>query len=285
MINLFDNQLNEVSIAWLLLSSLIGGIIGASIKFIFDYLLPENLKSRKEVLEIKTKYAVPIFYSAVELRKRLDNILKLIKIIEKGNGWLNKEDPDDYYFLSTIYITAQFFGWTQILRRTVVYLDLSSTSETKAFSYGLDAIISSFSNPALMEEKPATDPHNTEDKWVYSIWLQAIGDQMIKKEGSEYSVLNFAEFCGKLRDTKNKDFHKWMKPLIDFYDDLKSNQIRFRRIAAIHAIVNSFIELNDPKFLRNKKWVYYWNVLLSSERTKIIELIKSFNPKFKLVEE
>lgn len=281
MINWFNNQLNETSIFWLLLSSLVGGVIGASFKFIFDYLLPENLKSRKEVLEIKSKYAVPIFYSAVELRKRLDNVLKLIKIIEKGDGWLNKEDPDDYYFLSTIYITAQFFGWTQILRRTVVYLDLSSTSETKAYSYGLEAIISSFSNPALMEEKPASDPKNTEDKWVYSIWLQAIGDQMIKKEDSEYSVLSFAEFCDKLKDTKNKDFQKWMKPLVDFYDDLKSNQIRFRRIAAIHAIVNSFIELNDPKYLRTRKWVYYWNVLLPSEQTKIIELIKSFIPKFK----
>jgi hypothetical protein len=279
--NWLNNPFNETSIIWLLLSALLGGVIGASIKFVFDYLLPENLKSRKELLEIKSKYAVPIFHSAVQLRKRLDNIVKLIKLIEEEDGWLDKDDSDDYYFLSTIYITAQFFGWIQVLRHTVIYLDLSSTSETKAYSYGLDAIISSFSDPALMEEKPATDPQDSEDKWIYSIWLQAIGDQMIKKEDSEYSVLSFAEFCDKLKNTKNKDFHKWMSPLIDFYHDLKSNQIRFRRIAAIHAIVNSFIELNDPKFLRNRKWIYYWNVLLPSEQDKIIELIQTFRPKFK----
>jgi hypothetical protein len=279
--NWLNTPFNETSIIWLLLSALLGGLIGASIKFVFDYLLPENLKGRKELLAIKSKYAVPIFYSAVELRKRLDNILKLIKLIEEGDGWLNKDDQDDYYFLSTIYITAQFFGWTQVLRHTVIYLDLSTTSETKAYSYGLDAIISSFSNPALMEEKPSTDPRASEDKWIYSIWLQAIGDQMIKKDDSEYSVLSFAEFCDKLKNTKNKDFYKWMKPLIDFYDDLKSNQIRFRRIAAIHTIVNSFIELNDPKFLRNRKWIYYWHVLLPSERAKIVNLIQTFRPKFK----
>lgn len=283
MINWLTGQLNEVSILWLLLSTIGGGVIGASLRFLFDYLVPENLKTRKEIIAVKTKYAVPIFYSAVELRKRLDNIIQFIRQIEKEPGWLDKDDrDDDYYFLSTIYLVAQFLGWMRILRRTVVYLDLTNTQETKAYSYGLDAVASSFSDPRLIQESSRSDPQQTEDKWIYSIWLDAIGDQMVTKNVEDYRVLSFPEFYQKQTDTKEVEFQKWMKPLVDFFDKLKSNQIRYHRIIAIHAIVNAFIELNDPRFVRSKSWPCYWELLLPKERDKVIGTIRNFYSRFKV---
>lgn len=275
------NNLQDSSIALLLIVSAIGGIIGASIRFFFDYLIPDNLKKRKKILDVKNKYAVPIFYSLVELRKRLKNVLDHIKHIEKDTGWLSPKHDDDYYLLSTLYLTARFFGWTQILRRTVIYLDLTSTRKTKSYSHGINAVLSSFSNPALLQDNPSSDPGKSYDKWIFSIQIQAIGDLMIIKEDGEYQIMDFATFCRKIKSKNESEFQNWLKPLIDFYINLTSKQIRFRRLAAILGTINAFLELNDPKHLRSDKCPYYWSVLVPQEQKRVINSINSFYPKFK----
>ena len=45
----------EFSILWLLISAIIGGIIGASSKFVFETFLPEQLKLKQKSRELVAK--------------------------------------------------------------------------------------------------------------------------------------------------------------------------------------------------------------------------------------
>jgi hypothetical protein len=133
------------SIAWFLISSFLGGIAGASFKFIFETILPSRLKDKKEIVAVARKYSVPILISAEALRNRFDNIIRLHETIET-NKWLSYKENPGYYYLSTLFLVGRFFGWVEILRSTVVYLDLSSVRETRTFEKFLSAIESAFSS-------------------------------------------------------------------------------------------------------------------------------------------
>ena len=123
----------ENSILWLLISSLLGGVIGASIRLVFDVILPQSLQQRREVLAVERKYRVPILFASEELRNRLGNIIRHIKSVE-GEDWL-QHSPPGYYYVSTLFVVAQFFGWFQILRRKVTYLDFATTQETRHLEF------------------------------------------------------------------------------------------------------------------------------------------------------
>ena len=136
MIDWLQQSFQENSVVWLLISSVVGGIVGASMKFVFDVVLPQQLQQKRDAINIKRKYSTPILLSASELRGRLDNMIRYIKAVEKEN-WLK---PDGYYFISTLYSVGKFFGWLQILRKTVAYLDFTTSKETRKFESFLNLI-------------------------------------------------------------------------------------------------------------------------------------------------
>jgi len=279
MVEWFTKSFQEFSILWLLFSSVIGGLIGASLKFVFDNLLPEKLTKKREILTIKRKYSTPILLAADNLRKRLVNIIKYIDRIEKEE-WLRATDT--YYTQSSLYTVAQFLGWEQILRHEVVYLDFTDTKGSKIFEAFLTNIRRGFSQPDFLLENPASAPEESEDKWVYSFGVQSIGDAMIEKIGEKTYVKNYAAFCDNILCTSDKNLIGWLDMLGKLFTNLKKADIRFRRIVAIHCFVNSFINYSDPKHVRTEKQVFYWEYLLPEESVKIKEQIKRIAPNLVL---
>ena len=69
-----QRSFEQNSILWLLLTSVLGGLIGASMRYLFDVLLPQRLQQRRDVLSIKRKYATPIVLAADEFRTRLGGL-------------------------------------------------------------------------------------------------------------------------------------------------------------------------------------------------------------------
>jgi hypothetical protein len=267
----------EHSILWLLLSSIIGGVIGATVKFLFESLLPQRLLQRREILAVKRKYSTPILLAADELRDRLQNMIRLIDLIEREN-WLPSNDLTGYYYLSTLFTVARFIGWQRILRREVVYLDFTTTTETKTFEDFMTAIRRGFTDPALLGERHVSAPEDTDDKWVYSFWFQGIGDSVILKDGANSFTMNYSTFIGLLRRSKQRDLKYWLTELGHLFTDLKATDIRFRRIVAVHAMLNAFINYADPGHLRTEEQAYHWELLSISEQTAIKEKIRRISP-------
>lgn len=267
----------EHSILWLLLSSIVGGVIGATVKFLFESLLPQRLTQKREIIAVKRKYSTPILLAADELRDRMQNMIAFIELIEKQN-WLPSYDLTGYYYLSTLFTVARFIGWQRILRREVVYLDFTTTRETKTFEDFMTAIRRGFTDPALLGERHVSAPEETDDKWVYSFWFQGIGDSMILREGTNSFTMNYATFIQLLRGAKHGDLKDWLKELGHMFTDLKATDIRFRRVVAVHSIVNAFINYADPKHLRTEKQSYHWDLLLPAEQAAIEQKIRMISP-------
>jgi hypothetical protein len=267
MLDWLQLSLEENTVLWFLISSVLGGIIGASMRFVFDVILPQQLQQRREVITVERKYRTPILRSAEELRNRFGNIIKNIKWIE-NDDWL-RYDPPGYYYLSTLYVVGQFFGWLQILRRTVVYLDFTSTKETRQFERFLAAIEKSFSNPGLFQEASTHFSKNTKDRWVFSFGLQAVGDIMVTGDENPHTI-NYATFHDKLTmPGNNNQFNEWFSPIGRLFQGLKQDDLRFRRIIAIYITLSAFINHLDPKHLRTKSPVDYWNFLSGEEASML----------------
>lgn len=273
----------EHSIFWLLASSMLGGVIGASLKFLFESFLPQQLTHRREIIAVKRKYSTPILLASEELRRRLHNMITLIQLIETESGWLQSDEPNGYYYVSTIYTVARFLGWQQILRREVVYLDFTTTNETKTFEAFMRAIREGFSNPDLICDNEASAPEESEDKWIYSFWLQGIGDSMIVEKGDNCYAMNYASFLTKIGDDKNTDLREWLNALRNLFADLKSTDLKFKRIVALHSLVNAFIDYVDPQHLRTGNQPYHWDLLTEDEAERIRKEIRAINPKAELI--
>lgn len=263
----------ENSILWLLISSVLGGIIGASIRLVFDVILPQTLQQRREVLAIDRKYRVPILLASEELRNRLGNIIRHIKSIEKEN-WL-QHAPPGYYYVSTLYVVAQFFGWFRILRREVTYLDFATTQETRRFENFLGVVEKSFSDPGLLRDATTGISSTAKDRWVFSFWLQAIGDAMIEEQGGDFRTIGFATFNERFLEKHSAASSSWFDALGRMFQNLKEDDPRFHRIIAIHTVLNAFVEYLDSQHLRTKPSSDFSNRLSKEEVMRIKQRIEN----------
>jgi hypothetical protein len=260
------------SVIWLLLSSLIGGIIGASLRLVFEVLLPQSLQQRREALAVELKYRTPILLAAEELRNRLSNIIRNIRSIEQEN-WL-QYNPPGYYYLSTLFVVAQLFGWIRILRKRVTYLDLASTQATRRFERFLGLIEKAFSDPGLLRTPSTGLVTTAKDRWVFSFWLQAIGDHMIDDHGDEVTTLGYEAFTKDLA-AGGQAPQPWFNALGAVFRDLRQDDPRFRRLIAAHMILHAFVELLDPQHLRIKPIADFSDQLTVEESQRIKAMIES----------
>jgi hypothetical protein len=264
--NFLKESFEEHSIAWLFISSVLGGIVGASFKFVFEVILPYDFQKRREAILIKRKYSTPLLLAAEALRNRLENMIKFIDRIET-EGWLSRDESlNPYYLLSTLYVVSNFFGWVEILRRTVVYLDMANVEETKKFELFLEAIEAGFSAPGLLGE---IDTRVSGDRWVYSYVLQAIAEKLIIKpseNANDYRTVGFGSFQQLLDDSTDQTLQQWLESLKQMFRDLKKADVRFKRIVAIHAILCAFIDDNDPQHIRTETRKVYWDYLTVQEQ-------------------
>jgi hypothetical protein len=276
-----SKSFQEFSILWLLFSSVVGGIIGASIKFVFDNLLPNKLTTKRELYLVKNKYSTPILLAADQLRKRLDNMIQYIDLVQEEK-WLSS--LDDYYTQSSLYTVSQFLGWEQILRHEVVYLDFSTSKDSRVYECFLRGILHGFSQPDYLNESRESDPYNSKDKWIYTFGLQVIGEAMINKENDNFHVKSFAEFNKDILDSADIKLKAWLKMLENMFMDLKKNDIRFKRVVAIHCFLNAFINYYDKQHIRTETQKFYWSYLLPDEKKKMQDKIKSIVPSISFVE-
>ena len=79
------------------------------------------LQARHDAKKALDNYREPLLAAAYELQARLYNILQL-KFVERyiSDDTAGKHTPA---IESTLYVFAQFFGWREIIRREVQYLE------------------------------------------------------------------------------------------------------------------------------------------------------------------
>ena len=77
--------------------------------------------------EVLTRYREPLAAAAFDLQSRLYNILRLDFFRKVGNSQALTEEA----LRTTLFRLAQYFGWTEILRRDIQFLSFPEADETR----------------------------------------------------------------------------------------------------------------------------------------------------------
>ncbi len=185
-----------------------------------------------------------------------------------------------YYYVSTVYLLGRFFGWIEILRSTVVYLDLASVQETRRFEKYLEAIESCFSDPQIIPGITDIETRTELDRdWCYSYELSAIGEMIIVRDSHDNNLktMGFAGFKKLFLDSQSPEFREYFDCLSLLFEDLKETEARFRRIIVAHAMLNAFIDYMDSNHIRTDKQPNHLNLLNTDEKASIQEKIRQLH--------
>jgi hypothetical protein len=106
----------------------------------------ENLRlveqRRFEAERTAARYREPLARAAYDLQSRLYNILQqnlLAVYFDKGD-----ERERSYVVDNTTFLVAQYFAWTEIVRRDIQYIDLGRDEQTRRLARLQDDIYSFF---------------------------------------------------------------------------------------------------------------------------------------------
>lgn len=120
----FTNSFQEHSIAWLLLTTILGGIVGSVITLVFDELIRPRIAFHRELSRVYLRYRNPLLGAANSLERQINIIVR-----SRGSDWLS----DEYYRLSTFYKFGTFLFWVNEIESNFGFLEMSSSKKTRMF--------------------------------------------------------------------------------------------------------------------------------------------------------
>jgi hypothetical protein len=128
--------------------------------------------------EVLTRYREPLAAAAFDLQSRLYNILRMDFFAKYGEGY-RAEDA----LRTTLFRLAQYFGWTEILRRDIQFLSFPEDDATRRVAQLQSKISKRFltdnPSPALM---------------IWGDEQRAIGEMMIVEEYGKVLCMGYANF-------------------------------------------------------------------------------------------
>jgi len=180
--------------------------------------------ARREAAATLSRYREPLVASAYELQSRLYNILRqdfLQKCFVDGD-----EKRRQYAIRNTQFLVAQYFGWTEILRRRIQLLDFGEVQETREVSRLQGEIQDLFASDESSIGK------------AFMIWRgeqRAIGERMIVRDDADLLCMGYAVFV----EQADASFWRWLNPLerdIQVVADTPNDRLRLLQHALIDLI-------------------------------------------------
>lgn len=240
--------------------AVVGGLIAAGAKFVFDFYLSERIKRRWRTIDTKRQYSAQIIRAADELAGRLGNLSRHLTD-GKATKWLRPIDESAetpnipfhrYYFSSTVYLIAQLISWIEVLKREQIFLDFATVKETRTFNSYLELFYSILSYSALTGSDSERQPRNY---WIYYHYLGGIGQSLFTyKDDDNLRCVTFHEFCSRFKSEEN-DFRSWMREVEALIAGLSadSDDVRWRRLQMLRLCLDQFLNSADPKMLRTTR--------------------------------
>lgn len=136
--------------------------------------------------DVLATYREPLAAAAYDLQSRLYNVLRLDFFAKWGNPNEHAEDA----ITTTLFRLAQYFGWTEILRRKIQFLSFPEDEETRKVARLQSEIAGCF----------LTDRYGL-SLMIWSDEQRAIGEQMIVEEFGDVLCMGFARFRARCADT------------------------------------------------------------------------------------
>lgn len=209
----------------------------ARISYEFE-LAKSKATKEQQVEEIMSRYREPLLLAAFDLQSRIYNIIEqdfLIRYGTQGRGHERK-----YVLDNTLFLFAEYFGWVEIVRRDVQFLDLGDVERNRLLVERLEKVTFLF----------ATDRETDDPTFrIFRGEQRALGELMIPGSAdadARRQCIGYVHFCRQLRDSPT--FQEWFQPLSDDILTLSANRTigHDRLIHLQHALIDLIDFLDDP---------------------------------------
>jgi len=200
---------------------------------------------RQEASEdLVRRYREPLLLAAFDLQTRIGNIVQN----DFAARHMGSADPEEHHYArtSTLYRIGEYFGWIEILRRGLQFLNLGKDRRTHELVERLDQVSRTFADT---QRYPASAFRLFRDE------QRALGEVMLEPIDGElrrYQCIGYATFAARLET--GAAFARWFQRLgteSGMLADPVPGQLD-RLIEVQHALID-VIDFLDPEGMRFSK--------------------------------
>lgn len=195
----------------------------------------EREQRQIEAERVVVKYREPLAQAAYDLQSRLYNIFE--KNLLGAYLHHKSERVREYVVENTVFLIAQYFAWTELIRRDIRFMDLGHVEKTRQVARLQDRITS------LWQSDSDFFP-------PFRVWAgeqRAIGESLIERSVDQGTCVGYAQFLDLPPSRVTR-----------ILDDLRSDVQRFGGVASgerarLREVQNALIDLLallDPDFVR-----------------------------------
>ena len=180
--------------------------------------------------DVLARYREPLAAAAFDLQSRLYNILRL--------GFLGKfgrtDTHGDAALRTTLFRLAQYFGWTEILRRDIQFLSFPEADDTRRVANLQSEVARTF----------------TSDGYGHAMMIwgdeqRALGELMIVEEHDKVLSMGYAAFSASCDDV----FASWLARLQGELPDVAARE----RLSDVQHLLCELVETLDVNRVRYAK--------------------------------
>jgi hypothetical protein len=213
-----------------LVGGVVGGFLGGFSKFFWEHYLPGRLtwqrQQQLEVRQLVSHYRAPTVRATLGLESRIHVIRTKGK---ERYAYLRRTRQTTYYDDSTAFLIANFFGWTELLKRKTSHLDYSD------LAIKLDAVTHAFS-------------HGYPGFQIFRLEQQELGERMINSRyidsENEPECLSYASFCDLLEQETAPRIFKRLRRTVHYL--MTHVEEENERLANIQQTLVAFRKFLDP---------------------------------------
>jgi hypothetical protein len=205
------------------------------------------LDRRDAAEEVMSRYRDPLLRSIIDLQGRIYSIVKL-NFMQRHLG---SGDPEqvEYARVSTLFRLADYFGWVEILRVGVQFLNLGDRDRSRELAALSQEISLAFANTHKFPDAAFR---------LFRDEQRAIGELVVEQimgEQRAYQCIGYAQFVQRLEN--DPSFSRWFSRLSAEMDSMISPSGNYLdRLIEVHDLFGTLLEFLDPSGVRYPTFEY-----------------------------
>jgi phosphate/sulfate permease len=234
--NWVTQSFQEHTVTWLVISSVVGGIIATAIRFLFEDIFRPAIGWRREAKQIVHRYTVPLVRSADNLERRINILIR-----NEKKRWF---ENDEYFRISTLYQFGELLGWIRIVEREVGFLPFESDKRCREFNRRINGVFRALCSHAYFHRRWFPDVDAVDASIIPRLMLSAIGEAMTEAKDRK-AVIEFTEFVTTYAN--NERFRRWFLELETFLRNVHpTDSLRWDRLIAAGTNLRALVWFLDP---------------------------------------
>ena len=147
------DSFEQYSVAWIVISAFVGGVIGSATKFLFEDVFRPRLGLRRDAKAVLTRFTTPLMRSSETLERQLNNF-----VLNVDEDWYR---TTDYYRLSTLYSFAEYLAWVRLIERRLGFIAIEHSHGGRRLDKAINGLfraMSSFHYFRGIPDRAVADP-------------------------------------------------------------------------------------------------------------------------------